>query len=205
VLKATFGWPPLIDKDTYNEGIKNLKANVTLINNALNGKDFLVGGRLTVADLVIALMLTHAFSTVLDGGFRKAMAHATKWLESIIAKEEVIARLGKVKFCAKSLPPTLAAETKKEEVKKAPAEAKPAEAKEKKEENPLDQLPPSSFNMFDFKTFFVNHPDKRGEGMKAFFEQFDKEGYSIYELDYELYEGEGTVLYQTVNLMNGFL
>jgi elongation factor 1-gamma len=204
-IKATFGWTPLIDKDTYNEAIKNTKANVTLINNHLNGKDFLVGNRLTVADLVLGLSLTHAFTTFLDAGFRKAMGNATKWIEHIIANEAVISKLGKIKLAVKTLPPHLA-ETKKEEVKAAPAkkEDKPAE-KEKKDENPLDVLPPSTFNMFDFKTFFVNHPNKREEGMKAFFEQFDKEGYSIWELNYEMYEGEGVVLYQTVNLMNGFL
>jgi len=49
--------------------------------------------------------------------------------------------------------------------------------------------------MFDFKTFFVNHPDKKGEGMTALFDQFDKEGYSVYLLEYEMYEGEGVVLY----------
>lgn len=41
--------------------------------------------------------------------------------------------------------------------------------------------------------------------MTEFFKQFDKDGYSVYLLEYEMYEGEGVVLYQTVNLMNGFL
>jgi len=106
-IKATFGWAPLIDKDTYNESIKNIKANVTLINSALNGKDFLVGNRLTIADIVVGLMLTHAFTTVLDGGFRKAMAHVTKWIEHLIANEEVIKRCGRIHLAAKSLPPQL--------------------------------------------------------------------------------------------------
>jgi len=44
------------------------------------------------------------------------------------------------------------------------------EAPKKKEENPLDVLPPTTFNLYDFKTFFVNCPDKRGIGMKTFFE-----------------------------------
>jgi glutathione S-transferase len=120
VIKATFGWTPLIDKDTYNEAIKNLKANVTLINTHLNGKDFLVGGRITVADIILALNLTYAFTTVLDGGFRKAMSHVTKWVEHIIRLEEVIKRVGRIHLCAKALPPHLAAEAKKEEVKAAP-------------------------------------------------------------------------------------
>jgi len=64
---------------------------------------------------------------------------------------------------------------KKEEVKAAAPVKKEAahdedEAPKKKEENPLDVLPPTPFNLYDFKTFFVNCPDKRGEGMKTFFE-----------------------------------
>jgi elongation factor 1-gamma len=59
--------------------------------------------------------------------------------------------------------------------------------------------------LFAFKTFFVNHKDKRGEGMKFFFDNYDKNGYSIYFLHYDKYEGEGTVMYQTSNLLNGFL
>jgi len=31
----------------------------------------------------------------------------------------------------------------------------------KKQKNPLDLLPPSNFNLFDFKTLIVNAPDKK--------------------------------------------
>ncbi len=41
--------------------------------------------------------------------------------------------------------------------------------------------------------------------MKRFFQDYDKEGYSIYFVHYDKYEGEGVVHYQTSNLMNGFL
>jgi len=41
--------------------------------------------------------------------------------------------------------------------------------------------------------------------MNHFFANYDKAGYSIYYAKYEKYEGEGVVLYQTSNLMNGFL
>jgi len=39
---------------------------------------------------------------------------------------------------------------------------------EKKAPNPLDLLPPSSFDLFNFKTFYVNHKDKSGEGFDEF-------------------------------------
>jgi len=41
--------------------------------------------------------------------------------------------------------------------------------------------------------------------MKFFFDNYDKEGYSIYFLHYNKYDGEGTVEYQFANHLNGFL
>lgn len=54
---------------------------------------------------------------------------------------------------------------KEKEVKAVVAKIeKKEEAEEdvfKQKGNPLDSLPPTKFNLFDFKTLFVNHPDKR--------------------------------------------
>ena len=70
--------------------------------------------------------------------------------------------------------------------------------------NPLDLLPPSSFNLFDFKTLLVNAADKK-EAIKFLFDNFDSNGYSVYQVKYVKAEGEGKILYQTNNLMNGFI
>jgi len=86
------------------------------------------------------------------------MANVTAWAERVINLPEYKAVMGKVRFCAKTIPPTLTESKKVEEKKAAPVkkeggdEEKPA----KKEENPLDVLPPTTFNLYDFKTFFVN-------------------------------------------------
>jgi len=98
-------------------------------------------------------------------------------------------------------------EVKKEE-KKEKEEKKPKkddddeddEPKEKKEKNPLDSLPPSTFNLFDFKTLFVNAKDK-SEAVKFFFDNFDKNGYSVYWVRYIKDETTGKVLFLTNNLM----
>lgn len=70
--------------------------------------------------------------------------------------------------------------------------------------NPLDSLPQSAFSLFDFKTLFVNATDKMA-AMKEFWETFDPAGYSLYQVKYEKYEGEGEVLFRTSNLNNSFL
>jgi Elongation factor 1 gamma, conserved domain. len=107
--------------------------------------------------------------------------------------------------------PAKGADKKKEE-KPAKKEEKPAKKQEEAEEkpaatqekNPLDLLPPSTFNLFDFKTLFVNAKDKK-EAMDFFWKNFDPNGYSIWNVLYEKAEGEGKVLFLTSNLMNGFL
>ena len=48
----------------------------------------------------------------------------------------------------------------------------------KKEKNPLDLRHPSTFNLFDFKTLFVNAPNKF-DALKFFWKNFDNVGYSI--------------------------
>jgi len=136
------------------------------------------------------------------------MPNISNLVDKIIHLPEVKARLGNVKFAAKILKPTFPA--KKEEAKVAPKKADKKDDDEeekpaKKEANPLDVLPPTPFDLYAFKTLFVNHTDRKGEGMKFFFDNYDREGYSIYYITYEMYEGEGKVLFQTANMLNGFL
>lgn len=208
VNRAIFGWSR-IDADTYNDALKNLKAALQILNSHLKDKTYLVGNNITAADVVVAINLILPYQTVLDAGFRKGMANVSTWFEKTIKNPHFVKRLGNVKLAAKPFKPELPAkEEKKAEAKPA---AKPKATEEgdepapKKEADPLDTLPPTSFDLYNFKTLFVNSKDRRGEGMKFFFDNYDKNGYSIYFLHYQKYEGEGVVLYQTANLLNGFL
>ena len=62
-------------------------------------------------------------------------------------------------MCAKPLKPVCVPDpvVKKEEKKAAAAAPKPAAAKAEKKLDNVESLPPSSFNVYDFKTFYVNH------------------------------------------------
>ena len=205
IARATLGWAP-VEGDVYNGAVKDLKDAIKVLNTHLQGKQHLVGGRYTVADVVVGVTLLLPFQLALDAGFRKAMPNVSAWLENFVKLPQVVARLGHVKFAQKIVKPV--APPKKEEKKEVAAPVKKVEKTEEEKaagKNPLDLLPPSPFVLPDFKTFFVNIPDKAGEGMKRFFETYDPAGYTIYFVHYEKYEGEGVVLYQTSNLMNGFL
>ena len=96
--------------------------------------------------------------------------------------------------------------------KPKPQVAKPAKEEKKVEEAPkkpakqgLDALPESSMILDDFKRMFVNHPDKKGGAIDEFLKMFDKDGWSIYFLHYDMYGDEGKVMYKTQNMLQGFL
>lgn len=205
ICKAIFGWAA-VDTQTYNEALKEIKEAIRLLNVHLQGKQYLVGDRLTVADIVVAFSVLVPFQVAIDAGARKSIAsNVEAWILKFLALPEVVKRIGNIKLCSKAM--KVAAPPKKEEKKPAAApkkEEKKVEAP-KKAIDPLDELPPSKFDLNDFKNFFVNVADKRGEGMKYLLDNYDKDGYSLYYAKYDKYEGEGEVLYQTANLMNGFL
>ena len=68
----------------------------------------------------------------------------------------------------------------------------------------MDELPESKFDMNTWKKFFSNHPN-RHEAMEKFWTIHDPQGYSIWELHYNKYAGEGEVMHMTKNMMDGFL
>jgi glutathionyl-hydroquinone reductase len=51
-LRGVFGWPGA-DADLYNDGLKTLKESAKTINTFLQGKEYLVGSTVTVADIVL--------------------------------------------------------------------------------------------------------------------------------------------------------
>lgn len=204
---SIFGHRELTQQE-FNDASKAAKDFFREIDKSLTG-DFLVGSNVTVADFCVALLMLPALQVLLDAGFRKAAPKATAWFERVVAHEAAVKTIGHVKACAKALKPTIKAEEKKVAPKPAAA-AKPKaddddEPKVDKTKNPLDCLPETKFDLYNFKTLFCNHPDKAEGGVNALLEQYDKEGWSTWFLSYEKYKGEGEVMYKTENLLQGFL
>merc|ERR1712032_667571 len=210
VCYAILGTSP-IEKAEFDEGLKVIKEGIRGLSGSLTG-NFLVGSSLTVADVMVAAILALPFQVLLDEAFRKPASKAYEWFERVAADAAFKKVFGRVKICNKALKPTIkeagaAAEKPKKVKQEAPKPKPAAEAapKEEKKINPLEALPPSPWNFFDFKTLMVNHKDKAGGGMEALKEQFDPEGYSFWFFHYDKYKGEGEKLYKTENLMKGFL
>lgn len=229
-------------KDRHKRAWNDATSCLKLLENHLKVNAFMVGKKLTIADIALVSVLVNPFKLIFEEKFRKSIPNVTKWFESICELPAFAKVWGKVRLCVKEFEPFAyhnvhshqqaekAEKTEGEEVKTdgkkkkedkpKPAAKQPAakvekkkkeeeeddgeEKPEKKEKNPLDLLPPSKFNLFDFKTLYVNAVDKK-EAMKFFWENFDNEGYSIWSIKYVKAEGEGKVLFLTNNLMNGFL
>lgn len=205
-MAAMYGTAEVSQAD-YTLSMNAVKNNAKVLNVALKGKNWLVADHVTLADITVACHFIGAQQTILDAGFRKAMPDYSAWFDRVVALDDFKAVCGNVKSAAKGIKPTLKAEAKKEVVKAAP---KPKaddgeEPSNKKPKSALELLPPTKFDLFNFKTFMVNEPDRKGKGIDQLKEEFDQEGWSVWFLHYEMFGDEGKTLYITENLCDGFL
>lgn len=103
VALTTFGW--VVDPVRHQDALKVIKEQCKVLNDALKDREFLVGGRFTLADITVWTALFLPFTLALDPGFRKAMPHVSAWFERIAKMPEVAQHAGHVKLPAKSIKP----------------------------------------------------------------------------------------------------
>jgi len=179
----------------------------------LSNKTYLVGERITLADIAVSTSLYLPFKLVLDAGFRKEHQNLSRWYTTLINQPAFKKVLGDVTLADVAVEYTPPKKEKKEQPKKEQStkEAKPkevdveAEDEEKpapKPKSKLDSLPPSSLNLDEWKRFYSNN-DTRPTAIDWFWEHFDPEGYSIWRVDYK-YNDELTKVFMSSNLIGGF-
>lgn len=137
------------------------------------------------------------------------MKDLNDWAEKLYSHNDFKKVIGSFTLCSKPFKPVCLADANKKEEKKT-KEVEPAEApikveKEEKKKDNVESLAPSAFDLYSFKTLYVNHPDKKGEAIDTFYSMLDWEGWSFWRLEYDIYEGEGSKLHITSNLLNGFI
>jgi len=207
----------------------DIRKVLQILNDHLANRTYLVGERFSLADIVVGTSLVYLFKLVLDSGFRKPFAHVVRWFNTLVNQQNFIDVIGEVtlasKMAAAAAKEGAAPEAKKEkpQKEKKPAEEKPKQekkekAKPKKDDeeeeesfndpeppkgsNPLDQLPPTSFVLDEWKRQYSNNDG--AVSIKWFFDNVDREGYSVWFCDF-LYNEEQTQLFMTCNLVGGFL
>lgn len=150
----------------------------------LSARTFVVGERITLADIHIAAALFRAVKITVDAEARSKLVNTIRHLETIVNQPKLKDVFGQVEYVDKALqyvPP-------KKEPKPAPAPAAPKEKKEKpkkedddeeddgnlvpeepKAKNPLDLLPKSSFNLEDWKRAYSNKDTRGPDGALEWF------------------------------------
>jgi len=190
-------------------------SRLTVLNTQLATRTFLVGERISLADLAVCICVLPAFTDVLDVATRGKLRHLTRWFNTVVHQEHLVSVIGEVKMCEKEALVVLGAKkekTKEAKPKQQPkpkqepkkVEAKPEEEEspvvEKKKVDPLDALPKGTFDMDDFKRFYSNNDEDKS--VEYFWQKFDAENYSIWRGDYR-YNDELTMVFMSCNLMGG--
>merc|ERR1712198_797750 len=232
ILPASCTWVfPCLGIMQFNKGNtdrakEDIKKALGSLNSHLLSRTYLVGERISLADITVCCTLLHLYQYVLDPAFRKAYMNTNRWFTTMVNQPKVKAVIGDFKLCEKmaqfdgkkfaevqgKLKPAGAGDKKKEakkepkkeapkkEKKEASPEAAPAPAPKPKD--PLDALPAGTFVMDDFKRFYSNNDEEKS--IPYFFEKFDHDNYSIWYCEY-MYPEELMVTFMSCNLVGGML
>ncbi len=208
IVYPIFGWKNYC-KESADKANNRLKEFMRTLDAHLKDKDFVMGSRLTLADVTLFRELKYFFQLVFPKGLRdKLFPNATKWFQRMAETEEVKKVYGKILLCNQPLKPFVKEEKQEKKPEKRPEkheETKKEEPpKEKKKVNPLDELPPSKLELESFKRAFLNNKDKE-DAMNKFWEIYDPEGYSLWWVEYQNLPSECKILYRTSNSKGMFL
>jgi len=211
------------NKNSTERAKEDVKAALNALNNHLLTRTYLVGERVSLADIAVCCTMMNLYKLVLDPAFRKPYGNVNRWFTTVINQPNVKAVVGDFALCTKMAEfdakkfAEFSGKGKKEEKpkkekkaaekpaeKKAakkpePAEDAPAPAPEKKKD-PMDLLPAGTFNMDEFKRTYSNNDED--VAIKWFWENFDAEHYSIWRGDYK-YNDELTMVFMSSNLIGG--
>lgn len=107
ILPASCTWvfPTLgimqYNKQATERAKEDTKITLDVLNKHLLSKTYLVGERVTLADIGVVCTLLHLYQYVLDPNFRKPYQNANRWFTTIINQPQVKAVIGDFKLCEK--------------------------------------------------------------------------------------------------------
>ncbi|KAI1662954.1 eEF1-gamma domain-containing protein [Daldinia decipiens] len=212
VLPKLAGWyRPLLGFEPYNkkgveDAAKNSEKVISVVEEHLLHNTYLVGERITLADLFAAGIISRGFQFFFDKKWRSEHPNVARWYETVY-NQPIYADVSKPLELLDAPKLTNVAPKKTEQAKpKAPKAApKPAEEEEPapapKPKHPLEALPRSEFALDDFKRFYSNNDED--VSLKWFWENVPFTDYSIWKVKYK-YNDELTLTFMSNNLIGGF-
>ncbi|KAI5957693.1 TEF4 [Candida theae] len=207
------------NKKANDENLAKLDVLGNILETRLNDFTFLVGERLTYADLFVAAALTFGLSTVVGAPFLKKFPNVARWFNTVAKSSFWEGRFDSYKPAD---PPLVFTPPKKEKKEKAPAAAAAAAAPAKKEaapkaaaaeepapaaapkpKHPLEALGKPKAPLDEWKRTYSNE-ETREVAIPWFWKnQYDPEEWSLWKVDYK-YNDELTLTFMSNNLVGGF-
>ncbi|KAF9511996.1 hypothetical protein BS47DRAFT_1372929 [Hydnum rufescens UP504] len=203
---------------------ERLLTALDVLDKVLLTRTYLVGHRLTLADITVATILQKLFQTLLGVAERAKIPNVVRHFDTVVNQTALKPVFGTTQFvekaqqyvalpslqrkstCSRPCPPKGEARPK---ARAAPAaqedeEDEPSAPEEPKAKNPLDLLPKSTLNLEDWKRAYSNL-DTRGPGgsLEWFYEKYDPEGFSLWKVSYK-YPEDLTQVFMSSNLIGGF-
>lgn len=213
-LYPIFGYMDNIPEAT-EKAKEDVKKLLTVLNNYLLTRTYLVGERITAADLSVAFALYTGYKVVFEPAFRKPFGNVTRWFTTCINQPEWKAVAGDFQMCEKM---AVAPEKKKEEPKKEePKKETKKEAEkddapeedefaEKKKKSKLDFLPPTKFNLEEWKRVYSNAKDTRKDAYPWLWQNFDAEGFCFYFAEYNYNDDLAKEpMFKNLNFVGGWI
>merc|ERR1711890_37377 len=107
ILPASCTWVfPTLGAMQFNKGQterakEDVKKAMKFLNDHLLHHTFLVGERISLADIAVACTLLHLYQHVMDPNFRKAYGNTNRWFNTIINQPQVKKVIGNFQLCEK--------------------------------------------------------------------------------------------------------
>ena len=209
VLPKFGGWyRPLIGADPYNkkavdDSSKAALRAVGVLEEHLTANTFLVGERVTLADLFVAGLCSRAFTLLLGKQWRSEHPAFSRWYQTIVNQpiwKEVVPNPTFTEEGLKNVAP------KKEQAPKPKPQAQAVDEEEAKPapkpKHPLEALPKPTLILDDWKRKYSNE-DIRTVALPWFWENYKPEEYSLWAIDYK-YNKELTMTFMSNNLISTY-
>ncbi|KAI1138919.1 eEF1-gamma domain-containing protein [Hypoxylon sp. FL0543] len=203
--RPLLGWDPY-NKKAVDEAAKGAAKVVDVVEEHLLHHTYLVGERITLADLFAVGIISRGFQFFYDKAWRSAHPNVTRWYETVY-NQPIYSAVAKP-FELLDTPKLTNVPPKKPEQPKAAPKAAPKPAAEEEEaapapkpKHPLELLPRSEFALDEWKRYYSNHDE--AESLKWFWENVPFNDYSIWRVKYK-YNDELTLTFMSNNLIGGF-
>ena len=225
VLPPLGAWfRPLTGRDPYNkkavdDAQKKATKAVSVLEEHLLVHTFLVGERITLADLFTAGIVARGFQFFFDKQWREQHPSLTRWYETVYNQPIYSAVVEKLQFIDQAIENKPPKTDKQEKPKKEQAakkeqpkpKAKEVDEQEEEEEedkpapkpkHPLETLPKATHVLDDLKRKYSN--EDTPVALTWFWKEwYNPEEYSLWKCDYK-YNDELTQVFMTANLIGIF-